>query len=299
MFREKLKAHLFGKAAAPQPARETQPAAASPVLSGLDKEAILARYRQLSLNEYGYATVRDFCDSADQLPNLMLFNGDLKDVQRPWTFKAVIASVPPGARVLEIGGGEPRVAAALTELGYEVTLVDPYDGAGNGPTEYERYVHQYPGVRILKDRFGAHLPFDPASFDAIFSISVLEHLPPEEVTGVYAGLKKWLRPGGHSLHCVDSVIGGNDTEYHYGQLKLILREQQLLAAPASAPDNGLYDQLLARMRADIETFYLSAQGHHLWRGGLAYEKFPFRQTVSIQTCVTCGLIVGNDTGNLG
>lgn len=288
MFREKLKAHLFGKAVAPQPAHQIQPAVALPVLSGLDKEALLARYRKYPLDEFGYATVRDFCDSADQLPNLMLFNGDLKDVQRPWTFKAVVAAVPPGARVLEIGGGEPRVAAALTELGYEVTLVDPYDGAGNGPTEYEWYVRQYPKVRIFKDRFSAKLPFDPASFDAIFSISVLEHLPAEEVAGVYAGLKKWLRPGGHSLHCVDSVIGGNDTEYHYNQLKLILREQQLLDAPTAAPNDELYDQLLARLRADLETFYLSAQGHHLWRGGMAYDKFPFRQTVSIQTCVTRG-----------
>jgi SAM-dependent methyltransferase len=287
MFREKLKAHLFGKADAPQPAGEAQ-SAASPVLSGLDKEAVLARYQRFPLDAYSYATVRDFCDSADQLPNLMLFNGDLKDVQRPWTLKTVIAAVPPGARVLEIGGGEPRVAAALTELGYEVTLVDPYDGAGNGPTEYEWYVRQYPNVRIIKARFGEQLSFETASFDAIFSISVLEHLPPEEVAGVYAGLKKWLRPGGHSLHCVDSVIGGNDTEHHNRQLNLILREQQLLTAPTGAPDEGLYDQLLARMRADIETFYLSAQGHHLWRGGLAYEKFPFRQTVSIQTCVTRG-----------
>ena len=127
------------------------------VLAGMDKQALIARYRQGRAEAAGYATVRDFCDSADWLAPLMLFNGDLKDVQRPWIVKALLATVPPGARLLEIGGGEPRVATALVELGYEVILVDPYDGAGNGPTEYQHYVKHYPSVRLVKDRFGEHL----------------------------------------------------------------------------------------------------------------------------------------------
>ncbi len=256
------------------------------VLAGLDKQALRARYRQGQLAAASYATVRDFCDSADWLAPLMLFNSDLKDVQRPWIVKMLLAAVPPGARLLEIGGGEPRVATALVELGYEVTLVDPYDGAGNGPTEYERYAKYYPRVRLVKDRFGAQLALEPAALDAIFSVSVLEHLPPAEVAGVFAGLEKFLKPGGHSIHCIDSVIAGNDTAFHDRQLKLILRAQSLLATPAAQPDEAVYDRLLAQLREDLETFYLSAQGHQLWRGGMAYDDFPFRKTVSIQTCVT-------------
>ena len=64
-------------------------------------------------------------------------DGDLKNVQRPWAVKAVLANVPPPARLLEIGGGEPIVSGFLSELGYDVTLVDPYDGFGNGPTDYQ------------------------------------------------------------------------------------------------------------------------------------------------------------------
>ena len=74
----------------------------------------------------------------------------------------------------------------------------------------------------------------------------------------------------------------------YQQLKLILCEQALLAAPAAAPDEEMYDRLLQQLSEDLETFYLSAQGHHLWRGGMAYDDFPFRKTVSIQTCVARG-----------
>jgi SAM-dependent methyltransferase len=255
------------------------------VLSGVNLEGIVARYGRYQTRAFDYATVRDFCDSADWLSPLMFFNGDLKDVQRPWALKAVLGTTPPGSRLIEIGGGEPRVAAALAELGYEVTLVDPYDGTGSGPTAYESYVKCYPDVRIVRNHFSAQLPLEPASVAAIFSISVLEHLPAIEVARVFEGIRRFLRPGGYSLHCIDSVIAGNDTEHHYNQLKLILGEQSRLAAPDGIPDEGLYDRLLAQLGEDLETFYLSAQGHHLWRGGCSYDTFPFRRVVSIQTCV--------------
>ena len=38
----------------------------------------------------------------------------MKDVQRPWALKAVVGSVPPGRRLLEIGAGEPIVAELLS-----------------------------------------------------------------------------------------------------------------------------------------------------------------------------------------
>lgn len=267
-------------------AAEAAPTAIAPaiVLPDTSREAIRLRYSRYQTAPFNYATVRDFCDSFDHLSPLLLFNGDLKDVQRPWTVKAVLATTPPGSRLIEIGGGEPRAATALAELGYHVTVVDPYDGAGNGPTEYERYVKQYPGVQLIKDRFGVDLPLEPASCAAIFSISVLEHLPASEVANVFAGIRKFLRPAGHSIHCIDSVIGGNDTEYHYHQLKLILREQSKLITPEQTPDETLYDRLLAQLGGDLETFYLSAEGHNLWRGGTSYDDFPFRKVVSIQTC---------------
>lgn len=238
-------------------------------------------------DELGYATVRDYCDSADRLAPLMRFDGDLKDVQRPWALKAVLRAISPPARLIEIGAGEPRVAAALVELGYEVTVVDPYDGAGNGPTEFDAYVRRYPHVRFIRERFGRGL-MESASIDAIYSVSVLEHLPPGELEATFEGIGQLLRPGGSSIHCVDSVIAGNDTAFHDRQLRIVLREQSRLARPLEAADEETYDRLLTRLRDDVETFYLSAQGHNLWRGFQPYEQFPFRRVVSIQTCVVKG-----------
>jgi hypothetical protein len=252
------------------------------VLVHADKAALRDKYQHYAITDF--ATVRDFCDSADWLPDLMRFDGDLKDVQRPWTVKAILAHVPPGARLAEIGGGEPVVAAALAELGYEVTVVDPYDGAGNGPTEYEQYVRQFPSVKLVKERFGTHLPWLEDTFDAVYSVSVLEHLPADEIAAVFAGMQQFLRRGGHSIHCIDSVIAGNDTAYHDAQCREILRQQALLAG--GTPEANEYDRLLTAMHNSTETFYLSAQGHQQWRQGLglSYEQFPFRQVVSVQTC---------------
>src|SRR5687767_3105883 len=94
--------------------------------------ALLKRFRTPGCpSGTSYATVRDYCESLDEIPQITAMDGDLKNVQRPWAVKTILAHVPPPARLLEIGGGEPIVSGFLAELGYDVTLVDPYDGFGN------------------------------------------------------------------------------------------------------------------------------------------------------------------------
>jgi len=232
-----------------------------------------------------YATVEDFCDSADHLPQICYLDGDLKNVQRPWALKAILAKVPPGGKLLEIGGGVPLVACLLNELGYEVTIVDPYEGAGNGPTEYQNYRRQFPNVNLVKDLFGVNLQgFEPGYFDCIYSISVLEHIPLEGIKDVFAGVRKFLRSGGYSIHCLDNVIQGEGGQFHEEVVKLVLQEQKQLINPHASLEDD-YEKLLFQLKEDIETYYLSALGHHQWRCGAAYKDFPFRKVVSIQTCV--------------
>jgi 2-polyprenyl-3-methyl-5-hydroxy-6-metoxy-1,4-benzoquinol methylase len=252
------------------------------VIPESQRESVLTRYGTRQNEPLTYATARDFCDSADHLGTLMLHNGDLKDVQRPWTLKTIVAAVPPPARLLEIGAGEPRVAAALAELGYDVTVVDPYDGSGNGPYEYEHFKRIYPRVRILRARFNATLAADPETFDAIYSISVLEHLQADEVYDVFAAMTRFLRQGGHSIHCVDSVIAGRDLEYHDQRMRLVIRKQHELAGSHSSETD--YDSLLGQIASDVDAYYLSAEGHNLWRGTVPYDEFPYRRVISLQSC---------------
>jgi SAM-dependent methyltransferase len=243
--------------------------------------AIVARFGGRSAGEgISYATVRDFCESADELPQITALDGDLKNVQRPWAAKAILANVSPPARLLEIGGGEPIVSGFLSELGYDVTLVDPYDGFGNGPTDYQRYVEQFPHVKIVREYFRPGLPgLAPHSFDAIFSVSVLEHIPPDSLRACFDAIAEFLAPGGLSAHCFDFILQGHGDAHDLVNAQRILAEQKRVTG---ATDDLPFADLLQRLREDVETFFLSPQGHHHWRGGQAYPAFPFRKVVSLQ-----------------
>lgn len=244
--------------------------------------AIVSRFAAKPADKgVSYATVRDYCESLDELPQITAIDGDLKNVQRPWAAKTVLGHCPPPARLLEIGGGEPIVSGLLSELGYDVTLVDPYDGFGNGPTDYERYRQEFPQVKIVREYFRPGLPALRAkSFDAIFSISVLEHIPPEALATCFDAIGEFLVPGGASIHCFDFILQGPGDAYDFANAQRILAEQKRIAAASS---DTPFEQLLESLRSDVETYFLSAQGHHQWRGGRVYSEFPFRKVVSIQT----------------
>ena len=48
--------------------------------------AVVAKFAQRGCPVgLSYATVRDYCESVDDLPQIAPTDGDLKNVQRPWT----------------------------------------------------------------------------------------------------------------------------------------------------------------------------------------------------------------------
>jgi hypothetical protein len=239
--------------------------------------AVVDRYRAFEVVPLSYATVRDYCDSFDHLLPLATANSDLKDVQRPWILKAILARVPRPGRLLEIGAGEPFVADLLQRSGYSVTVVDPYDGSGNGPQEFEEFRRQCPQIDFVRGQFGEGTPgLAPRSFDCIYSISVLEHVPDEGLGEVFAGLAKFLKPEGSTVHAVDHVHRGAGAGAHRRKLGLMAKGFGL--------GNADLDAMLEAMTADTETYYLSAEAHNRWRGSVPYDQFPMRVCVSIQTC---------------
>src|SRR5262249_41797768 len=134
------------------------------------------RYAGRAAPRLGYGTVRDYVDSTERLPALATTSRDLKDVQRPWAVKAILGCVEPGSSLREIGAGEPVVAELLARLGYDVTVVDPYDGRDRGPADVDAMRAAAPHVHVVQGLFPRNLAED-ARFDCIYSISVLEHLP--------------------------------------------------------------------------------------------------------------------------
>jgi glycosyltransferase involved in cell wall biosynthesis/2-polyprenyl-3-methyl-5-hydroxy-6-metoxy-1,4-benzoquinol methylase len=241
-------------------------------------ESLRARYSHLTVPRLGYATVRDFVDSLDTMKSLATLNHDLKDVQRPWAAKAVLAVVPTGGRLLEIGAGEPHVASLMAALGYETWVVDPYDGRDGGPSDFDAIRAKYGNVRFLRGTFPDVL--DESSeehFDCIYSVSVLEHLGLEDIDDVCAGMFRYTRNGGHLIHAVDHVHKGKGAAIHLTKLRRIAEN---LGLPSSE-----LDAALAMLDGDPETYFLSAESHNRWRGSTPYDEFPMRRCVSIEFCV--------------
>ena len=244
---------------------------------GLQKmEKKIKKYSILKTDKLSYATVSDFNDSVQNFPSICGLNGDLKNVQRPWVIKAILANVPLGGKLLEIGGGEPLAAKILTQLGYGVTIVDPYDGTANGPTEYAYYKAKYKNIKLIRKYFKNDVEqLKNKKFDCIYSISVLEHVPDAEIESLFDTCKKYITKNGHFIHAIDHVFMGNGQQAHEDKLRLMLQQLSL--------DSQL-DILFDTIRNDVDAYFMSAEGHLFWKGQIPYHRFPFRRVVSIHIC---------------
>lgn len=231
------------------------------------------RYRgSFPVEPLSYGTVRDLADSRDHLAGLARAAADMKDLQRAWMVKAVLGSVEPGGRLVEIGAGEPLVADLLSRLGYEVTVVDPYDGSGNGPVEFERFRRAYPQLTFVPERFPPSQGL-PGPIACVYSVSVLEHIPVDSVGGVVDAALGSLAPGGCAIHAIDHVLAGWGADAHLERLEEIVRRLGLAA-------DDLH-RLLDRLRDDPEAYFVSAEAHERWRGDLPYDEYPMRRIASI------------------
>ncbi len=93
-----------------------------------------------------------------------------------------------GARtLLEIGAGTGRDAAFFQDAGLRVTCTDlsPAMVAQCQSRGVEAYVMDY-----------WHLTFPPASFDALYALNCLLHVPGTELSDVLRRLRALVRPGG-------------------------------------------------------------------------------------------------------
>jgi len=136
-------------------------------------------------------------------------NNSTRRVEYPWAFFAT--PITPGLKVLEIGGGLAGFQFVLDRAGCHVTNVDPgMEAHGQGWP-----VDQHSMAR-LNSHFGTHItlhncflheaPLAPATFDRAFSISVLEHIPVEEISTTIVRIYDLLKPGGYLVVTLDLFI---------------------------------------------------------------------------------------------
>lgn len=111
----------------------------------------------------------------------------------PW---ALQQSAPaPGVRVLDAGCGGSIFPMLLSCLGLEVFAFDLHPVSGLAGHEGAHVHYATAGLTSL--------PFRQDSFDAIFCISVLEHLDIPSMHRALQELRRVLRPGGRLLLTTD------------------------------------------------------------------------------------------------
>lgn len=144
--------------------------------------------------------------------NESLNDCDLKIYQDMLTYNFILDNFPRGARLLEIGGADSRVIWWLKHH-YEFWNLDKLEGVGNGLTS----LPDTSGFRLVIDYIGSFSrELMDGYFDGVFSISVLEHVPTDQVTmdAIRYDIRRLLKPGGLSLHCIDVVVKKDRFKMH-------------------------------------------------------------------------------------
>lgn len=112
---------------------------------------------------------------------------DFEFYRHLFAYETIAARLPAGARVLEVGCGAGYGAAHLAASGADVVATDFSAEA----VEYAR--HRYPAVRFEQASATA-LRFPDASFDAVVSCQVIEHI--DDDVAYARALARVLRRGG-------------------------------------------------------------------------------------------------------
>jgi SAM-dependent methyltransferase len=106
--------------------------------------------------------------------------------------------LPPGAgrTLLDVGCNWGRWSVSAARKGYQVVGIDPDLGAVLAATRVARQLG-VPARYVVGD--ARHLPFATASFDRVFSYSVLQHFSREDTQRAIRDVARVLRPGGEAL----------------------------------------------------------------------------------------------------
>jgi SAM-dependent methyltransferase len=101
----------------------------------------------------------------------------------------------PG-RLLDVGCGWGRWSIAAARAGFTATGVDPDEDA---IAAARRVARDLGSSATFVGGSADRLPFDDASFDVVFSFSVLQHLSDEVVERAFDEARRVLTPGGVAL----------------------------------------------------------------------------------------------------
>jgi SAM-dependent methyltransferase len=119
---------------------------------------------------------------------------DRAEKRRRW-LTPLLAELPPGATVVDLGCGAGVPATRILAERFRVTGVDI------SPVQIERARSLVPGASFLLADMTT-VDFEPGSLDAVVSLYAVIHVPLPEQRRLFERIHRWLRPGGLLLATV-------------------------------------------------------------------------------------------------
>jgi len=162
-----------------------------------------------------------------------------------WLVPRIAECLASGGRILELGSGSGRDAAALLASGFDVVATD---GSEAMLAEAARLHPQLSG-RLARAVLPGPLPFPTATFDGVLAMAVLMHLPASELPAAFAEIARVLKPASVLYFTVSAARPGLDAagRDQHGRLFTALSESQWRQL---AEQTGFEVQPEAARRAD-------------------------------------------------
>ena len=110
--------------------------------------------------------------------------------------------------MLEIGADKCDLLPFLRSKGFEVWVIDVYDRFGGGTGVYEQIRAKYPDLKIVRSFMHEDRTLEAGFFDAVYSCSVIEHIPPQHMAATCRRIAEVLKSGGWSIHAIDCTVQG-------------------------------------------------------------------------------------------
>ncbi len=141
----------------------------------------------------------------------------LKHIQD--TFILSVLQKVKGATILEFGGGHSRILKSLS-ANNECWNVDKFEGADAGPKHIVRQ-RNVKTVKAFLGDFSDDIPSD--YFDYVVSVSVVEHIPHDNLERVFSDCARVLKPGGNLVQAIDlylpDAVDKNDIAFQFNRPK--------------------------------------------------------------------------------
>jgi 2-polyprenyl-3-methyl-5-hydroxy-6-metoxy-1,4-benzoquinol methylase len=206
----------------------------------------IARYRDISLviaNKRSAISERhpndmpsvgfDIASTMTDRPDLLRHLADLsrlafgfytkqfsRAIEYPWVADK-LEKLSPGRRVLDVGAGLNPLPIFLAQRGVTVECVDPHPLERTIPADptwnewgYFDYGRLHAGIRSYHTDA---LSFDPtAPFDAVYSVSVIEHMLRAHWEELLSRCRQWLIEGGRLILTLD-LVPGTELLWNYSE----------------------------------------------------------------------------------